>query len=57
MLATGLLSERRDVTPAEIEDAISSNFCRCTGYGGIRAAVEAVAQRQRAGGDTEEKLS
>jgi aerobic-type carbon monoxide dehydrogenase small subunit (CoxS/CutS family) len=57
MLAAGLLTERPDATPAEIEEAISANLCRCTGYGGIRGAVEAVAQRRRAGGDTEEKSS
>jgi carbon-monoxide dehydrogenase small subunit len=38
------LLRRRDLTRAGIRDALSGNFCRCTGYQAIIDAIESVAQ-------------
>jgi carbon-monoxide dehydrogenase small subunit len=35
----GLLAQHPDPTPEQIEDGISGNLCRCTGYASIRRAV------------------
>ena len=43
--ATELLS-RAQPNRAEIRDALSGNYCRCTGYHTIVDAIEAVAQRR-----------
>lgn len=45
MTATELLS-RAQPNRAEIRDALSGNYCRCTGYHTIVDAIEAVAQRR-----------
>lgn len=37
-----LLSENPHPTQAEVEEALSGNLCRCTGYGGILRAVNKV---------------
>lgn len=37
-----LLSENPHPTQAEVEEALSGNICRCTGYGGILRAVNKV---------------
>jgi len=37
---TGYLLEERTVTVQGAVDALDGNFCRCTGYGAIRRAVE-----------------
>jgi len=37
--AKALLSENPDPSDEEIEEALSGNLCRCTGYGGIRRSV------------------
>ncbi len=42
-----LLGRRPDATDLEIREAISGNLCRCTGYGRIFAAVEAVREARR----------
>jgi carbon-monoxide dehydrogenase small subunit len=42
MLAAGLLEKDRNISDAELLDALSSNLCRCTGYKNILAAVQAV---------------
>ena len=44
-----LLEENPDPTRAEIEQNLSSNLCRCTGYWNIIDAVERAAQRLREG--------
>ena len=45
--ATELL-RRGHLTRSEIRDALSGNFCRCTGYHAIVDAIEAVAMRRQA---------
>lgn len=35
-----LLDHNPDPGPLEIEEALSGNICRCTGYGGIKRAVQ-----------------
>lgn len=42
-----LLSRNPAATDLEIREAISGNLCRCTGYGRIFAAVEAVREVRR----------
>ncbi|MFD2333153.1 (2Fe-2S)-binding protein [Cohnella sp. GCM10020058] len=37
---TALLAEHPSPSDADIEEALSGNLCRCTGYGGIRRAVQ-----------------
>jgi hypothetical protein len=36
----GLLSEHPNPTPEQIDEGISGNLCRCTGYASIRRAVK-----------------
>ena len=43
-----LLDKNPDPTELEVKESISGNICRCTGYGRIFAAVEAVVQVRRA---------
>jgi carbon-monoxide dehydrogenase small subunit len=40
MAVTSLLAENPRPSEADIEDGISGNLCRCTGYAGIRRAVK-----------------
>ena len=47
MLAAGLLESDEPVTPEMIDDALSSNLCRCTGYQNISKAVHAAAEVMR----------
>lgn len=51
MLVTAqfLLSRNPAPSRAEIRDALSGNFCRCTGYEAIVDAIETVARRRAAG--------
>ena len=47
VVAVGDLLEREpDASPLAVQEAISGNLCRCTGYGRILAAVAAVQQRR-----------
>ncbi|HEV7759922.1 MAG TPA: 2Fe-2S iron-sulfur cluster-binding protein, partial [Acidimicrobiales bacterium] len=39
---------RPDASDAEIREALAGNLCRCTGYGRILAAVDAVVERRSA---------
>ena len=40
-----LLDRSKNPTPEEIEEAVSGNICRCTGYAKIVDAIEVAAQR------------
>jgi carbon-monoxide dehydrogenase small subunit len=47
MLVTAAeLLRRHDLTRADIRDALSGNFCRCTGYQAIVDAIASVAARR-----------
>ncbi len=45
MIAKALLDKKPTPTREEIVDALSGNFCRCTGYDPIVAAIQDAAQR------------
>jgi carbon-monoxide dehydrogenase small subunit len=53
MSAKALLDENPDPTREEIEEGISGNLCRCTGYYQIVEAIELAAQRIAEKGGTE----
>ena len=44
-----LLDENPSPTELEVKEALSGNICRCTGYGRIFAAVDAVIAQRKAG--------
>jgi aerobic carbon-monoxide dehydrogenase small subunit len=44
---TALLRANPNPTDAEIREGLSGNFCRCTGYQGIIAAVRRAAEMIR----------
>ncbi|MDQ6691304.1 MAG: (2Fe-2S)-binding protein [Candidatus Dormibacteraeota bacterium] len=48
MVTTAFLRENPAPTDAEIEEAISGNLCRCTGYANIRRSVRRAAELLRA---------
>ena len=48
MAIVGLLEERPDPTPAEVDEGIAGNLCRCTGYANIRRAVHRAVELRRA---------
>lgn len=47
MLAAGILEKQPDISDAELEDVLSSNLCRCTGYINIVKAVQDVRDQMR----------
>ena len=47
MSVVGLLKQNPDPTPEEIDEGISGNLCRCTGYASIRRAVLRAAELSR----------
>jgi carbon-monoxide dehydrogenase small subunit len=47
MLAAGLLEREEPVTDEVIDNVLSSNLCRCTGYQNITKAVRAAAKVMR----------
>ena len=49
MTAVDLLARNPDPTDDEIRHAIEGNFCRCTGYQNIVAAIRDAAETMRAG--------
>ena len=49
MTAHELLSQPRVPTRDDIRDALSGNYCRCTGYESIVDAIETVARNRTAG--------
>jgi carbon-monoxide dehydrogenase small subunit len=44
MAVKGLLDDHPRPTDREIEEGISGNLCRCTGYANIRQAVRRAAE-------------
>ena len=50
MTAVDLLSRNPDPSDDEIRHAIEGNYCRCTGYQNIVAAIRSAAEHLRAGG-------
>jgi carbon-monoxide dehydrogenase small subunit len=51
MTAVDLLSRNGDPTDDEIRHAIEGNFCRCTGYQNIVAAIREAARMVRSGAE------
>jgi aerobic carbon-monoxide dehydrogenase small subunit len=49
MTAVDLLARNPDPTDDEIRHAIEGNFCRCTGYQNIVAAIRQAAETMRSG--------
>jgi carbon-monoxide dehydrogenase small subunit len=49
MAVHDLLGRETAPTELEVREAISGNLCRCTGYGRILAAVQAVVEGRRGG--------
>ncbi|MCX7902031.1 MAG: (2Fe-2S)-binding protein [Burkholderiaceae bacterium] len=49
MSAVALLAENPDPTREQIEHALEGNFCRCTGYANIVAAIQRAALLAREG--------
>jgi carbon-monoxide dehydrogenase small subunit len=47
MSVVGLLAQHPNPTPQQIEEGISGNLCRCTGYASIRRAVIRAAELTR----------
>ncbi|MGH8947167.1 MAG: (2Fe-2S)-binding protein [Acidimicrobiia bacterium] len=45
--ATDLFAANPSPTTAEIKEALAGNICRCTGYGSIVRALEALASGER----------
>jgi carbon-monoxide dehydrogenase small subunit len=45
LAVAGLLAENPNPSDEEIDEGISGNLCRCTGYAGIRRAVRRAAGR------------
>jgi len=43
----GLLNQHPDPTPEQIDEGISGNLCRCTGYASIRRAVKRASELSR----------
>ncbi len=44
MSVVGLLAQHPHPTPLQIEEGISGNLCRCTGYASIRRAVQRASE-------------
>lgn len=44
LAVAGLLADNPRPTEKEIEEGISGNLCRCTGYASIRASVRRAAE-------------
>ena len=47
MSVSGFLAENPDPTDGEIDEAISGNLCRCTGYTSIRRSVRRASELMR----------
>ncbi len=44
MSVVGLLGQHPNPTPEQVDEGISGNLCRCTGYASIRRAVVRAAE-------------
>ena len=42
MAVRDLIARHPDATPLEVREAVSGNLCRCTGYGRVLPAIDAV---------------
>jgi carbon-monoxide dehydrogenase small subunit len=49
MSAKHLLDSNPDPTPEEIQEGVSGNFCRCTGYTKIFESIHAAAEAMKGG--------
>ena len=49
MLATGVLEANPDISDDDLNDALASNLCRCTGYQNIIKAVRQARDQMKAG--------
>jgi carbon-monoxide dehydrogenase small subunit len=47
MSVVGLLAQHPNPTPDQVNEGISGNLCRCTGYASIRRAVIRAAELSR----------
>jgi carbon-monoxide dehydrogenase small subunit len=47
MLAAGVLEKDPEISDVDLEHALSSNLCRCTGYQNILKAVKAARQKMK----------
>jgi carbon-monoxide dehydrogenase small subunit len=47
MSVVGLLAQHPKPTPQEVDEGISGNLCRCTGYGRIFEAVQVAVDTRR----------
>ncbi len=47
VLAAGILEKQPDISDQDLEDVLSSNMCRCTGYINIVKAVQSVRDQMR----------
>ena len=47
MSVVGLLAQHPNPTPEQVNEGISGNLCRCTGYASIRRAVTRAAELSR----------
>jgi carbon-monoxide dehydrogenase small subunit len=52
LTSRALLDQTPDPTEAQVQEALSGNICRCTGYNQIVEAVLEAARRERAGENT-----
>ncbi|MBT6441048.1 MAG: (2Fe-2S)-binding protein [Alphaproteobacteria bacterium] len=48
MLATGILEAQPDISDDDLNEVLSSNLCRCTGYANIIKAVRAARDEMKA---------
>ncbi|MGY9019180.1 MAG: (2Fe-2S)-binding protein [Alphaproteobacteria bacterium] len=48
MLATGILEAQPDISDDDLNDVLSSNLCRCTGYANIIKAVRIARDEMKA---------
>ena len=47
MATVGFLREHPEPAPAELEESLAGNLCRCTGYANIRRAVHRAVELSR----------